>query len=466
MLHDAVTRRLYGGSLVTGKIILPAIPAMLDEYVHLCATLFGAVGRPFSEDQLEHVKVALNGQLAEAVSASPRSTIVISYNAPQSRGLNYLINAQWPIVAGAYEKWTASREPRQFGSDPNARVEPDAIRRMYRGSVVTGEITIPAVPAMLDEYLHLCATLFGAVGRPFTKDQLQHLKDALKRQLTEAFSASPRSMIVISYNAPSGGGLNYHINAQWFTVAGAYENWTATREPPLFGSEPDARVMALADEAEDRSSYPILDIGAGTGRNALALARLGHPVDAVEMTPAFATDIRTEAQRDSLNVRVIERDVFTTIDDLRRDYQLILLSEVVCDFRTTQQLRGLFELATQCLPPGGLLLFNAFVAHRDYVPDDAARQLGQQSYTGFFTQDEFAGASAALPLQLISDVPAYDYEKANLPADAWPPTGWYEKWASGLDLFDLPRERCPIELRWLVYRRTGPTESPLPDHTP
>jgi hypothetical protein len=199
--------------------------------------------------------------------------------------------------------------------------------------------------------------------------------------------------------------------------------------------------------------------------NALALARLGHPVDVVEMTPAFADVIRTEAERDSLNVRVIERDVFTTVDDLRRDYQLILLSGVVSDFRTTEQLRGLFELAAQCLPPGGLLLFNAFVAHRDYTPDAAARELGQQRYTTIFTQDEFASASSALPLQLISDVPVYDYEKANLPTDAWPPTGGYESWVSGLDVYDVPRERRPIEMRWLVYRRIGPAGSPPADDT-
>lgn len=326
-------------------------------------------------------------------------------------------------------------------------------RRLYRRSVVNGEIVIPAVPAMLDEYVTMCATIFGAVGRPFSPDQLDHLTGVLKQQLTEAFSQSPRSNIVITYNAPVGTVLNYHVNSRWFTVAGAYENWTQTREPPLFGTEPDARVMALAGEAEDRRAHRILDIGAGTGRNALALARLGHPVDVVEMTPAFAQTIRTEAERDSLDVRIIERDVFTTLDDLRRDYQLILLSEVVSDFRSTQQLRGLFELASECLPPGGQLLFNAFVAHRDYVPDAAARELGQQCYTAIFTQYEFATASAGLPLQLVSDVPVYDYERANLPEGSWPPTGWYEEWVSGQDVFDVPRERRPIEMRWLVYRK-------------
>ncbi len=43
----------------------------------------------------------------------------------------------------------------------------------------------------------------------------------------------------------------------------------------------------------------------------------------------------------------------------------------------------------------------------------------------------------------------------NFPASAWPPTGWYEGWASGLDVFDLERETCPIDLRWLVYQKSG-----------
>jgi tRNA1(Val) A37 N6-methylase TrmN6 len=39
----------------------------------------------------------------------------------------------------------------------------------------------------------------------------------------------------------------------------------------------------------------VLDIGGGTGRNALALARRGHPVDVVESTSKFADMIRADA---------------------------------------------------------------------------------------------------------------------------------------------------------------------------
>jgi len=234
-------------------------------------------------------------------------------------------------------------------------------------------------------------------------------------------------------------------------VEGAYENWIGTRKPPLFGTHPDARVTALAAEAADPAAHPVLDIGAGTGRNALALARRGHPVDVVEMTPKFAEMIREEADKNLLSVKVIQRDVFTTLDDLRQDYQMILLSEVVSDFRTPQHLKALFHLAAHCLAPGGRLVFNTFLARPGHIPDNAVRELGQQMYTSVFTWDEMNAAAADYPLELVADDSVYDYERANLPE--WPPTSWYADWVTGRDVFDLPREQCPIDMRWLVYRK-------------
>jgi SAM-dependent methyltransferase len=277
----------------------------------------------------------------------------------------------------------------------------------------------------------------------------------LEGQLATAYSASPRSSIVITYNASVGSTLHYEVHPKWWTVEAAYEEWISTREPPLFGTEPDARVWALANEAADPRTHRILDIGSGTGRNALALARRGHPVDVVEMTATFASMIRSDAQRESLDVRVINRDVFTATDDLRRDYQLILLSEVVSDFRTTQQLRNLFELAAQCLAPGGRLVFNTFLPRGGYAPDQAAREFGQQVYTSIFTWDEMSTAAAGLPLRLVADDSVYDYEQEHLPPGAWPPTSWYANWVSGLDVFTVEREKCPIEMRWLVYQKAG-----------
>jgi protein-L-isoaspartate O-methyltransferase len=110
----------------------------------------------------------------------------------------------------------------------------------------------------------MCETLFMGVGRPFTAEQLGQVRAVLQGQLAEAYANSPRSNIVISRR----------------------------------GRMVDARVWALANQAPDPTTHRVLDIGGGTGRNTVALARRGHPVDVVEMTPKFAELIRDDAQRD------------------------------------------------------------------------------------------------------------------------------------------------------------------------
>jgi SAM-dependent methyltransferase len=342
--------------------------------------------------------------------------------------------------------------PRSF--DPSVLREAMA-RRLHRRAEAEGQITLPAVPSMVDEYVTMCKNIFAGMGVQYTAEQSAQLKTVLEGELTKAYRTSPRSVVVISFNAPFGTNLNYRVKADWLTIEADYDRWVAIRPQPLFGTEPDARVWALAGEAADPRTHRVLDIGAGTGRNALALARRGHPVDAVEMAPKFADIIRSEAERDSLDVRVLQSDVFSAIEGVHAQYQLIVVSEVVPDFRTTRELRGLFELAVDCLAPGGRLVLNTFLARPGYTLDNAARELGQQSHSMIFTRDEVTGAAAELPLELIADDPAYEYEKTHLPGGAWPPTGWFEGWASGLDVFDVERAASPIELRWLVYQKTG-----------
>lgn len=327
------------------------------------------------------------------------------------------------------------------------------VRRFHSRAQIAGEIRLPAVPSMVDEYVSMCDQVFAGLGKRFNSQELANLKAVLEGQLAAAYAASVRSHVIISYSAPIGPSLNYTVRAQWTTLSEAYENWIATRKPPLFGTEPDARIWQISSEADDPAAHRVLEIGGGTGRNALALARRGHPVDVVEMTPKFAAILQGEAERESLDVRVIVRDVFADADDLRDDYQLMVLSEVLTDFRASQQVRDLFELAARSLAPGGRLVFNSFLACDGYEPDDAAREFCQQVYSGLFTRDEMTAAAAGLPLELRSDESVHDYEKAHLPDGAWPPTSWYIDWVTGLDAFKTSRGDSPIELRWLVYER-------------
>ena len=318
-----------------------------------------------------------------------------------------------------------------------------------------GKLTLPAVPALAGEYATRCEQLFCALGRKLNATERDNLHKILLSQLEIAFAASPRSRIIVSYEASVGGLLNYFVNPVHSSLSNTYESWVLTRQPPYFGMEPDAKVMAVVNEVVEPSKSRVLDIGSGTGRNALPLARRGHPVDAVELTPKFAEILSESARKESLPITVICQDVFQAKNVLRRDYELMVVSEVISDFRSTDELRALLDLASQRLAKTGKLVMNVFIAQAHYSQDDAVKQFAQQVYSNFFSDSEMQALLKGLPLSLISDESVYDFEMTNLPEGSWPPTPWYPDWVSGLDLFNTSRDDSPVNLRWLVFQKNA-----------
>jgi SAM-dependent methyltransferase len=318
---------------------------------------------------------------------------------------------------------------------------------------VAATVDLPAIPDLLDEYLTVCVRMSAELGRNMSDEERARVRRRLRRRLAEGRAAAPRSIVRVVLGAFGDRPLQHQITAHPQTLQRYYARWLTRPGPSLFGTRPDARVWTLAQEATQPATHLVLDIGAGIGRNALALARRGHPVDAVELTPEFADVIRGEAEAQSLDVRVIAGDAFASIDEFRRDYQLIVLAEVVSDFVSTQQLRDLFELADHCLAPGARLVFSTFVATDEHAPDQAAREFGQHFHTGVFTRDEIDTAATGSPLTLVADDAVSDYEQAHLPPGAWPPTRWYPDWIRGINAFPIVREMSAIEMRWFVYQK-------------
>jgi hypothetical protein len=70
-------------------------------------------------------------------------------------------------------------DPPLRSTDPSTLREAMA-RRLYRRALVTGQITLPAVPEMLDEYVNMCDTVFAGGGVEFTEEELAHLETALE----------------------------------------------------------------------------------------------------------------------------------------------------------------------------------------------------------------------------------------------------------------------------------------------
>jgi SAM-dependent methyltransferase len=62
--------------------------------------------------------------------------------------------------------------------------------------------------------------------------------------------------------------------------------------------------LRLWEELADRSPGPVLELGAGTGRVSLHLARRGHELTAVESHPELAAALEQRARADDLPVRV------------------------------------------------------------------------------------------------------------------------------------------------------------------
>jgi SAM-dependent methyltransferase len=323
----------------------------------------------------------------------------------------------------------------------------------------SGGISFPAAPALLDVYLRRVSTLFASMGKKFSRAELGLLQSLLEPRLQAGFEQSPYARIHLEWQPedPPGTGIDYRIRLEGGTLEAGYDEWLRTKEPPLFGANPDAKLLHLTRELEGPRRHRILDIGAGTGRNTVALARAGYAVDALETTPGFCKALRRVARAERLPIEIIESNIFAPDLELGRErYSLVLCSQVTGHFRGNAELRALFERAATWTRPHGSLLVSAFVANDGFEPSQLAREYSQIAWSTCFTPRDLSEALRRLPLELVSDESAYEYEKAHQPAETWPPTSWFESWSRGFNCYRMKSGAAPMELRWLHYRKLEP----------
>jgi SAM-dependent methyltransferase len=141
--------------------------------------------------------------------------------------------------------------------------------------------------------------------------------------------------------------------------------------------------LPLWRELADREGSPILDVGAGTGRVALDLARRGHDVVALDRSVALLDALRDRAS--DLAIATVAADA----RDFAIDRRFPL---VVVPMQTLQLLGGadgrarFLARAREHLAPGGLLAvaladaLDAFDADHDEPPTPDFRELGGVVY--------------------------------------------------------------------------------------
>jgi SAM-dependent methyltransferase len=338
----------------------------------------------------------------------------------------------------------------------NASALKTAMLEIVRRRVLArGEVDFPCVPSLASTFADDLLAMWQALGKPFSAEEAAALLRTVELALRTGFEATPYARMVVGYEvAAPPVGVRYAIRLKENTMEQHYEHWLSDRKPPLFGENPDAKVIEVAQSLGDPRLTPVLDVGAGTGRNAIALARRGHPTHGVELVAALADEMRKARDAERLPIEVSTVDALSQeFSPLAGHYRFVFLSEVASHFRDVEDLQNIFAKFATALAPGGVALVNLFVATEGYEPDALAREVSEVSWSRIFTRRDLAFVTEHLPFDLVGEESVHDHEKTHASPAAWPPTSWFIDWSRGRNVFDLPPGTAPIELCWFTFRR-------------
>jgi len=110
--------------------------------------------------------------------------------------------------------------------------------------------------------------------------------------------------------------------------------------------------LGLWQELAAAAGGPVLDVGAGTGRVAIALARAGHDVTALDIEPELLEELARRAEAAGVAVRTVVADA-AGFDLGGRRFPLIAVP--MQTIQLLDERDGFFASARRALAPGGLV---------------------------------------------------------------------------------------------------------------
>jgi len=135
--------------------------------------------------------------------------------------------------------------------------------------------------------------------------------------------------------------------------------------------------VALWRELAAAARGPILDIGAGTGRVTLDLARRGHDVVALDLDPALLTELERRARAEGLDVRTVVADAADfTLE--QRGFALIIAPMQTVQLLGPAGRLGFLRCARMHVAPGGHVAIAIVEAMEAFDDTDDALPLPDQ----------------------------------------------------------------------------------------
>ena len=138
----------------------------------------------------------------------------------------------------------------------------------------------------------------------------------------------------------------------------------------LYSETPDAlgpptKVIVQFFARLDRNALRVLDVGCGQGRDALFIARQGHRVTGVDLSPHGIRDLEGIAQQEGLDIQGVVADLaYYQPDD---DYDVILIDRTLHMLARTARLEVLSRLLDHVTLKGWLLIADEASNMEDFI---------------------------------------------------------------------------------------------------
>ncbi len=198
------------------------------------------------------------------------------------------------------------------------------------------------------------------------------------------------------------------LRSAYDSIARLYDPWSRSVTEDISFYVEEAR----------RAGGPVVELGVGTGRIAVPIARAGIPVIGVDDSPAML---------DVCRERATEAGVADLVDLRKGDLREPPVGErvrlVACPFRAylhlpddAERRRGL-EAARDLLVPGGRLVFDVFAPGREDIAETHGRWLEREP--GIWERADWNTSERTLTLQVRSDEEETTMRLAWLSAPEW-----------------------------------------------